>query len=161
MWRSIRLVLSALKDIADSQVSNYRQAKAVQSTIEQRYTKQGIKESYHQEMIRMEEAGVIVKLTEQEVKSWRGGVHYTTHFPVINPGSSSTKVRIVMDSKMKNSNTKLSFNDLVEPVPNALNDILTVLIRWRMKELALNYDLSKAYHALKYGPRERHLRRFL
>ena len=46
-------------------------------------------------------------------------------------------------------------------MPNALNDIVDVQIRWRMFDVGLNYDLSKAYHSLRTGPREMHLRRFL
>ena len=134
---------------------------AIQATIEARYTKQGLLEKYNAEMTKMIDAGVVTRLIDQEMRDWKGGVHYMSHFPVVNPDSSSTKLRIVMDLKMKNNNSGLSFNDLVEPVPNALSEILVVLARWRMKPVALNYDLSKTYHSLKTGPREKHLRRFL
>ena len=109
----------------------------------------------------MIEAGAARKLTPEEMKSWSGGVHYLPHFAVLNPESSSTALRIVMDSKCKNMHSRKSFNDLVRAVPNAINDIVDVQLRWRMFDVALNYDLSKAYHSLRTGERELHLRRFV
>ena len=46
-------------------------------------------------------------------------------------------------------------------MPNALNEIFDVIIQWRGYEVALMYDLSKAYQSIKTGLTERHLRRFL
>ena len=79
------------------------------------------------------------------------------HFPVMNPDSSSTPLRIVVDSKCVNKRSGLAFNDLIAPVPNALNDILEVILRWRQFPSTLLYDLSKAYHTLRTGERELHL----
>ena len=60
---------------------------------------------------------------------------------------------------MQNAVTRLSFNDLTEPVPNALSEIFHVMIQWRGFEVALNYDLSKAYQSIMTGSLELHLRR--
>merc|ERR1711867_140134 len=118
----------------------------------------GLDKEYSAEML---DAGSITRMTEQERKVTQHGVHYMPHFAVLNPESKSTKLRIVVDSACKNRHSKFSFNDLVRPVPNALNDITDVQLRWRVFPRALNYDLSKAYHSLRTGPREFHLRRFL
>ena len=59
---------------------------------------------------------------------------------------------------MPDAITKFSFNDTTENVPNALNDLYEVLVRWRGYEQALMYDLSKAYQSLRTGPLELHLR---
>ena len=146
---------------ADSQPDNFRQAKKIQSNIEARVIKDGLQEDYNGEMARMVESGAVRKLSEEELKMHRGPVHYEPHFPVMNPESSSTKLRIVADSACKNMHSKKSFNDLVLPVPNALNDITDVQMRWRMFPVSMIYDLSKAYHSLKTGYKEMHLRRFL
>ena len=95
------------------------------------------------------------------MEEWHGGVHYMPHFPVYNPESSSTPLRIVSDSACVNRHSGLSFNDLIRAVPNALNDITEVQLRWRMFPCSLSYDLSKAYHSLVTGEKEMHLRRFL
>ena len=91
---------------------------------------------------------------------WGGGVHYVTHFPVLKPSSESTKVRIVSDSKMKNNTTQLSFNDLIQDLPNALSELLVVILHWRCHPTALMYDLAKAYQSIRTGEKEKHLRRF-
>ena len=80
---------------------------------------------------------------------------------MLNPESASTSLCIVMDSKFVNKHTRRSLNDLVKEVPNALNDITDVQLRWRVFESSLSYDLSKAYHSLLTGDEELHLRRFL
>ena len=97
----------------------------------------------------------------KEQQEWAGPVHYVTHFGVINVESRSTRVRVVSNSKMKNANTHLSFNDTVDPVPNALNDLLDVLLQWRGHHQALMFDLAKAYQSVRTGPLELHLRRVL
>ena len=107
--------------------------------------KLGIKKEYDEEMQKAIRAGTVVRLTKEEIDKWGGGVHYITHFPVLKPTSESTKVRIVSDSKMKNNTTQLSFNDLIQDLPNALSELLVVIIRWRCHPMALMYDLEKAY----------------
>ena len=104
------------------------------------------------------DAGNVVELSQKEISEWTGPIHYITHFPVIKMSSSSTKVRIVSDSKMKNNLTGKSFNDLLKPVPNALSDGLVVLLEWREHPTTIIYDLSKAYQSVKMGSLERHLR---
>ena len=146
---------------ADLQRSNYHQIKQIQSGIDKKIVKDGYKAAYDEELSRMIGAGVVSAILLEESSAWGGGVHYMPHFAVHNKESASTKLRIVVDSSCRNANSKLSFNDLMTPLPNALNDILGVILRWRCKPIALNYDLSKAYHSVRTGPRERHLRRFI
>ena len=159
--RGVIRVSYPLREEHLDQPNNFKQVRAVQSNIERRIIQQGLKTEYDGEMRRMLEAGAARKLTAEEMKKWSGGVHYLPHFAVLNPESSSTSLRIVMDSKFPNKHTKRSLNDLVKEVPNALNDITDVQLRWRCFERALSYDLSKAYHSLVTGDRELHLWRFL
>ena len=42
-----------------------------------------------------------------------------------------------------------------------MNDLLGVLLRFRMRKIGLIWDLSKAYQSLKTSPVEKHLRRIL
>ncbi len=94
-------------------------------------------EDFAKEMERAIQAGSLVKLTQEELDTWKGPVHYLCHFPVLKPGSGTTKVRIVANSKMKNNNTGMSLNDVIEAGPNALNGLLEVLILWRSVEVGL------------------------
>merc|ERR1712101_64329 len=97
-----------LEDGADSQPNNYHQVVAIQQNIEKRALKDGLGEQYNIEMQKMLDAGSVVKLDKDEASSWTGGVHYMPHFPVLNKESASTKLRIVVDSKCKNSVSKKS-----------------------------------------------------
>ena len=106
---------------------------------------------YNKEMKNALAAGSVVRLTKEELCNWKGPVHYLCHFPVLKPGSVTTKVRIVANSKMKNNKTGLNLNDVVEAGPNALNGLLYVLILWRSVEVRLLFDLTKAYQQLVTG----------
>ena len=79
-----------LKEEHLDQPNNYRQVRAVQGNIERRVRQQGLSKEYNEEIQRMLDAGAARKLTPQEMKEWKGGVHYLPHFPVLNPESSST-----------------------------------------------------------------------
>ena len=129
----------------------------MQANIERRLIRDQLMSDYKIEMRKAVEAGSVVKLTREEVDAWNGPIHYLCHFPVLKPDSVTTKVRIVANSKMKNCNTGLSLNDVVEAGPNALNGLLQVLVLWRSVEVGLLFDLTKAYQQLVTGPDERHL----
>ena len=45
--------------------------------------------------------------------------------------------------------------------PKSLNSMLDITIRFRCHECGMVSDLTKAYNALKTGPVEKHLRRFV
>ena len=81
-------------------------------------------DDYSREMNKAIQAGSVVKLSREELDTWTGPVHYLCHFPVLKPDSVTTKVRIVANSKMRNSNTGLSLNEVVEAGPNAYSENL-------------------------------------
>ena len=143
------------------QKDNRHQARAVQLRVEENLRKKGVLGEYHEEMEKAIQAGSLRLIGDQEQYEWTGPVLYITHFGVLNNESKSTRVRIVSNSAMRNQHTQLSFNDTTEDVPNALNDLLDVLIQWRGHQQTVMYDLSKAYQSLRTGDLELHLRRVL
>ena len=44
---------------------------------------------------------------------------------------------------------------------NSLNDMLGVMLRFRVYEKVFAFDLSKAYNSMRTSVQERHLRRFV
>ena len=74
-----------------------------------------------------------------------------THLPVYKPDSTTTPLRLVTNSSFINENAKLSPNSCMQEGPNALSSLLEVLIGLRMKEVALVYDLTKAYQSIGTG----------
>ena len=120
-------------------------------------TKRGLVDAYHEQIQEYVTRGVLKKVTEAEIEAWKAGggvVHYVSHHGVLNDHSKSTPLRVVVDSKMKNCYDGPSLNDATVKGINALNDLFQVLVRWRSYEVALVWDLSKAYHQMKTGPVE-------
>ena len=75
------------------------------------------------------------------MEDYSGVVNYITHHGVIKD-SASTQLRVVTNSSKKNG--KYSLNDIMPKGPNSLNDMLGVMIRFRVYEKVFAYDLSKA-----------------
>ena len=57
--------------------------------------KDGLREAYNSEIQKMVDAKSVRKLSKEEMVAWKGGVHYMPHFPVLNPESASTPLRVV------------------------------------------------------------------
>ena len=153
------LVQYPFKPAAYQQRSNHGQAIAVQSNFERSLIRDNLVASYDDEMQKAVSAGSVVKLSVQEMKEGDGPIHYLAYFPVIKPGSVTTKVQIVANSKI--NYTGLFLNDVVEPGPNSLTPLLDVLIQFRGLEVVLLFDLCKAFQQLVTGNMERHLRRLV
>merc|ERR1711867_253012 len=114
--------------------SNVRQARAVQANVEKMVSSMGVEKEYVNEMEKVEAAGAIIEIPEQEKEEWTGPCHYVTHFPVLKPSSTSTQVRVVSNAKMVNAVSHLSFNDTLMEVPNALAKIYDVTLQWHGHE---------------------------
>jgi hypothetical protein len=71
----------------------------------------------------------------------------------------STPVRMVTNSSFNNGGKSL--NSCLAAGPNSLNPMLDVVVRFRCREVAMQYDLSKAYNTMRTGIQERHLRRWV
>ena len=105
--------------------------------------------------------GVWVPVTKDELADWRNKglpTHFVGHHCVLNDKSSSTPVRVVVDSTVKNNYVGPSLNDVMIKGPNSLNNLVEVLFRWRAQEVAMVFDLSKAYHTLVTGDLEKYMR---
>ena len=109
----------------------------------------------------MIEKGAIVELTQQEIDQWEGPSHYIPLQLVHNPDSSSTPSRVVTNSSCPDPVTKESLNSIMARGPNCLSDQWEVMIRFRNYESVLTSDVTKAYHSLRTGLYEKHLRRIL
>lgn len=73
--------------------------------------------------------------------------HFVAHNGVLNPGSLSTKLRIVVDSALKNPGNGKSIND-VWTSPNTLNPLFETLVTFRSFPVGCVFDLSKAFHQI-------------
>lgn len=85
--------------------------------------------------------------------------HYLTHRGVYKGDSLTTKLRIVYDCSLQDSN-KISLNDCLVQGPNLVNDLVKVLINFRLGKFAIISDISKAFLKinLKHDYDKNHLR---
>ena len=70
-------------------------------------------------------------------------------------------MKIVSNSALVNAVSGLSLNDCCWAGPNAMEELLAVLVHWRMVDVALITDIVKAYHVIRTRDDELQLRQFL
>ena len=140
---------------------NRNQVEKIQRRIETSMRRDGTFQDYQEEMEKALASGAVRELTSDELLEWRGPAHFLTLFPVLKASSVSTKLRIVSNSALVNAVSGLSLNDCLWAGPNALAELLGVLVHWRTVEVALLTDIVKAYHVIHTRQEELHMRRFL
>ena len=101
--------------------------------------------------------GVLTKITEEEEKKYKGPVSYVNAHEVYKPDSTSTPVRIVLNSSLKYKG--LSPNDVWVKGPNTLNYMFGILLRFRVHKYALIGDIKKMYTNIRTTEAEKHMRR--
>ncbi|XP_048590228.1 uncharacterized protein LOC116612667 isoform X2 [Nematostella vectensis] len=115
--------------------------------------------AYNKQMEEMCEMNFARKLTEEEVKSYQGPVHYISHHGVARPESDSTPLRIVFNTSATYQGHAL--NDYWMKGPDLLNDLFGVLLRFREGQCAVIGDLSKMYHRILIPEEDQHVHRYL
>ena len=91
--------------------------------------------------------------------NWTGPAHYLPLQLVVNEDSQSTPFRIVTNTSCKDPVTGKSLNSILAKGPNLLSDPYEILLRFRNHIYAITTDVTKAYHALRTGEIEMHIRR--
>lgn len=89
------------------------------------------------------------------------GRHYIPHHAVVHPEKSTTKVRIVYDASAKTRQSNKSLNECLYRGPVLLKDLVGLLLRFRLKKIALVADIEKAFLQLGLQPQERDVTRFI
>ena len=90
----------------------------------------------------------------------RGSVHYIPHHPV-RKESSTTPIRIVFDCSCKSSADSPSLNDCLHPGPPSVNDLCSILVRFRQHNIAFSADIEKAFLHVHLDKEDRDYTRFL
>ena len=90
-----------------------------------------------------------------------GIVHYLPHHPVYKPDSVTTKTRIVFNGSSKRRKHDLSLNDCLLPGPSLIQNLISVLLRFRCYTFVLIGDLEKAFLKIYIDERDRDCCRFL
>ena len=139
-------------------VDNGKEAKACQVSQEKRQLKNGTHQQYVDQFKDMMSRNVISEISAKERAAYSGPVNFITHHEVYKPGSISTPIRLVSNSSFKNGKTNL--NDICVKGPNTLADIFENILKFRSYQVALIFDITKAYNSIRTGIIEKNLRRF-
>ena len=115
--------------------------------------------TYDEQMTEMVKMDFCRKLSEDDVKNYKGPVHYIPHHAVIRPEKKSTPVRIVFNSSSVFQGHKL--NDYWMKGPDLLNNLFGVVLRFREREVAVVGDISKMYHRILVPERDQQVHLFL
>ena len=88
----------------------------------------------------MVKRGVAHKLSDEEIQSYDGPIHYIAHHAVLKPDSKSTPCGIVFNSSANYHGHVL--NEYYAKGPGMLNNLLAVLLRFREERFAFIRDIS-------------------
>ena len=92
-----------------------------------------------------EKQGIAEGIVEPVNDPAEGMEFYLPHRPVIREDAESTKIRIVMDGSARDRNDAPSLNECLETGPALQKKIWDILIRNRLKPVALTGDIQKAF----------------
>ncbi|XP_062616210.1 uncharacterized protein LOC134277925 [Saccostrea cucullata] len=112
--------------------------------------------TYNNIIEEQEKCGFIEKIEQEDTPNQQ--VHYIPHHPV-KKDSSTTPIRIVYDCSCKQSGY-LSLNDCLESHSPQLNEIPTILTRFRAKRYAVSTDIEKAFLQIRLHEKDRDMTRF-
>ncbi|XP_055605576.1 uncharacterized protein LOC129753754 [Uranotaenia lowii] len=87
-------------------------------------------------------------------------VYYLPHHAVFKPDSSTTKLRVVFDASCKSS-TGVSLNDGLMVGPVVQEDLLSIVLRFRLHRVAVVADVEKMYRMIRVQPEDQRLQRIL
>ena len=87
-------------------------------------------------------------------------VHYIPHHAV-RKNSVTTPIRIVFDCSCRESTLSASLNDCLEPGPTLLNDLCSIILRFRVHNYSFATDIEKAFLHIRLHPDDRDYTRFL
>ena len=84
---------------------------------------------------------------------------YIPHHGVTKKGSD--KLRIVYDGSYATSAGKVHLNDCLNPGPSLTNQLIEMLMRWRIPDVALTGDIEGAFLCIEVDEADRDFLRFL
>lgn len=88
------------------------------------------------------------------------GCHHVPHFVVENPDSLTTPMRIVIDWATKTTDG-VSLNDCLETGEALQNNMLDILLGFRLWKIGIVFDIEKAFHKILLHEDDRDFTRFL
>jgi hypothetical protein len=139
--------------------SNYHIAKRrTESTIARLNKEPEMLMHYGKIIEEQEMKGFIERVPETELN--KIDVHYIPHHAV-RKDSATTPIRVVYDCSCKQAHDQPSLNDCLESTPPELNDLSSILLRFRLHEYGISSDIEKAFLHVGLHEKDRDFTRFL
>ena len=137
--------------------NNYRQAKnrLISLLKSKMFRNDDVLKRYEEVIQTWLEKGYIE--TVNGVEATKG--YFLPHFPVIRQDKATTKLRIVMDGAAKFNGKSL--NDEMLSGPSFMNDIATVLLRFRKKKVAITGDICEMFLRIGLTENDKRFHRFI
>ncbi|XP_053380934.1 uncharacterized protein LOC123562061 [Mercenaria mercenaria] len=132
--------------------------KRTESTIRRLSQEPDMLKKYGEIISEQERRGFIEKIND--VAQTSNAVHYIPHHPV-RKESSTTPIRIVYDCSCKQSSSQPSLNDCLESTAPVLNELTSILMRFRLEKYAVATDIEKAFLHVGLQEKDRDVTRFL
>ena len=88
-------------------------------------------------------------------------IHYLPHHAVVKESSETTKLRMAYDASAKTNTGNLSLNDCLHKGPSLTPDLCGILMRFRLKPVALLAGVEKAFLQIGLGNTDQDITRFL
>ena len=104
-------------------------------------------ETYQNQINDMVQRKVARLISEEELGTYPGKKFYIAHHDILSPNSVSTPMRVVFNSKAKVKGG-VSLNDCLAKGPCLLNQLLGILLRFRLEQFAFIGDIRKMYHSI-------------
>jgi len=116
-------------------------------------------QEYHAILQEQLQLGIIEKVSNEYCESADSSIHYLPHHAVIRKDKQTTKLRIVYDASARDKGPSL--NDCLFSGPKFDQNILDILLRFRMYKVALVADVEKAFLMISVCKNDRDVLRFL
>lgn len=153
----VRLPIKSQSDFA--RIANTRShAKLRLQSVEKRLSQNdGLKKQYVEFMNIYKQLGHMKQLVTN-IDSQPN--YYIPHHHVIKEASSSTKLRVVFDASTKSSSGS-SLNDLLHAGPKLQQNLMSIVLRWRMHRFVFVSDIEKMFRQILVNEADHDLQRIL
>ncbi len=117
-----------------------------------------VKEKYEKQMAELEERGFVEEVKTDSPE--KDEANYLPHFPVIRMDKQSTQVRLIMDAAARAGKLQC-LNDCLHKGPKLINELVTVLLRFRAHNYTLAADVRKMFFQITLAEQDRDYHRYL
>ena len=126
-------------------------------SLKKKLLKDGLYHAYNSDVERQVAEDSIEFVGKLSSENTSPGHHFLPHFPVLRPNHPTTPLRIVFAANCG----KVSLNDCLDEGPSLINDLTSLLRRFRTGRVGFSGDLRKAFNSLEIKEEDRPKLQFL